>query len=165
MNRTARRRPAVTLVELLAVVTLMGVFSTVVMVRFGRSMLTNMGAQSECRRLALDLLRMQRSTITSGDNHGVVFLTTAGKATGYRVVAGLSPAGGNYVTTGATVDVDSPRTFQSDLDVTPSHSVMGYSFEGQAGSAYRIVLSGPHRECTIDVIPITGAVLTSERFK
>lgn len=127
-------------------------------------MLTNMGAQSECRRLALDLLQSQRSSISTGEAHGIVFVASGGSITGYRVVRGLEWNGTSYVTGGATVDVDAPRTFAQDLNVTATHAVLGYSFEGQAGGAYRVTLTGPHREHQIEVVPITGAITANSRF-
>jgi len=164
MNRATQRRRAVSLLELLVVVSLMAIVSSIVMIRHGRSMLANTGAQGECRRLWLNLLQMQRRAITSGIYHGIVFTSSGGEITGYRVVSNLELVSGQLTTGDNTTDVDASRSFTTDVTVTVSHSVMGYQFEGQAGGAYRVVLAGPQREFTIDAIPITGAVNTSDRY-
>lgn len=162
MAHAKTRRRGVTLLELLVVVTLLGIFASVVMARVGKSLLANRGAQADVRRLALDLLQMQRRTITTGRFHGIVFTTGAGGISGYRVVENLVAVPGGYDTDGSTTDVDNPRTFTEDVDVSVSHTEMGFNFEGQAGAAYQVSLQGPDRGWQITVIPITGAVSVTE---
>lgn len=159
MRFNTRQRRGITLLELLVVVLLISIFSSVVIARAGRSLLANQGAQMELRRLALDLRQMQRLSITSGDAHGIVFLTDGGgRITGYRIVSGLVPIAGGYAEGPATTDVDSRRSFTADITVTTTQTAVGFNFEGQAAAAHRMTMRGPDRAWQLDVIPITGGL-------
>jgi prepilin-type N-terminal cleavage/methylation domain-containing protein len=147
MERTSQRRRGVSLLELLVVVTLIGIFSSVAMARFGRSLFGDFGSQSDVRRLALALHRAQRLAIATGDNHYVELTASGGKTVGYQLYrrAGSGP-----------VPVDVPQSFTPEVSVSATHTQMEFTFEGQALDAYRVRFSGPNRQWTLTVVPVTG---------
>lgn len=146
-----KQRRGVTLLELLVVVMLMGIFAVLVTMRFGRAMLSEFGSQSESRKVSLALLQAQRSSITAGDNHYLSFDGTT--ATSYQLMRR---------TGSGDVLVDGPHVFSTDVTVTVSHTVMEFNFEGQALAAYTVTILGVNRTWQASVVPITGAVSVVE---
>jgi len=134
--------------ELLVVVVLIGIFSTTVAMRFGRSLFGEFGAQAAARELSLALLTCQRAAISTGDDHFVEFLYAGGKITQYRIMRDIS---------GTPSLVDGPKTLPSEVTVTSSASSLRYNFQGSALSAYWIIFTGQNRVWRIDVVPITGS--------
>lgn len=137
------------MLELLVVVVLLGIFASVVMMRAGRSLFQEFGANATSRELSLALLTCQRTAIKTGDDHFLQFTVAGGQAVEYRL---MRDAGGiNEL-------VDGPRAISEDVTVTASHPVMRFNFEGAAGAAYQIQVTGLNRGWRVDVVPITGAV-------
>lgn len=147
------RRQAITLLELLIVVTLIGIFASTVAMRFGRSLFAEFGCQTAARELSLALLTSQRAAIKTGDDHFVEFLSSGGKITSYRIMRDVS---------GTPTLVDGPKAISSDVTVTASHSTMRYSFDGSALLNYWIGIAGQNRAWRVDVIPITGSISVSQ---
>lgn len=149
-----RRRPrgGLSLLELIAVVTLVGVLSVVAIARLGPTVLGDIAAQSDARRLVLDLDQIRRRAIATGDSHHLSFNGTTGSYSGYTLYRNTS---------GGDVVVDSVREFPSQLRVSANASQMVFDFEGQAGANYRINLVGPKQGRRVDVIALTGAVRLS----
>lgn len=148
------RRRGVTLLELLVVVTLMGIFASVAAARFGPTLFRDFGSQSDARRVSLDMLRAQRLAIMSGDNHYLEFTVNGSNtASGYQILrwtnSGAEPA-------------DAYRAFTKDVVVTVSHPRMEFTFEGQGLAAYRVDLNGTNRLWAVTVVPINGAVRVVE---
>lgn len=142
-------RRAVTLLELIAVVTILGLFTVVAISRIGPGTLYNFGARADARRLAVDLLQARRRSITTGDNHYLAFVVVGGDATGYTLYR--RDGGGD-------VAVDSPHEFPGGVVVTTSHADAEFNFEGAALAAYEITLTGSEQTWQIDVVPVTGAI-------
>jgi prepilin-type N-terminal cleavage/methylation domain-containing protein len=147
-------RRGLSLLEMLAVVALLAIVAAVVLGRNGRSLVANFSSQGDARRVALALLQAKRRAITTGTDHAVEFTSGGGDIASLTVV---SIAGG-----GATTIVEGPLPLAEDLVVTASHSQMVFTFEGQAAAAYWVQLAGADRTWRIDVVPITGAIHTSE---
>jgi type II secretory pathway pseudopilin PulG len=143
----------VTLLELLVVVTLIGIFASVVAMRYGRTLFSEFSANSVARQLSLDLLTCQRAAITTGDDHFLSFTVSGGNATSYSLVRD---------TAGGDVLVDGPKSFSDDITVTVSHAEMRFDFEGSAAANYSLLLTGENRRWQISVVPITGAVSVAE---
>lgn len=155
MNRPAPlRRHGITLLELLVVVTLMGIFSAVAAARFGPTLFGDFGSQSDARRLSLDLLQAQRMAILTGDNHYLEFSLSGSRAVGYQIYR-RSASG--------SVPADAYRAFTEQVSVTVSSPRMEFTFEGQALGAYQVTLTGAHRTWRVNVIPINGAVRVTEQ--
>jgi Tfp pilus assembly protein FimT len=150
-QREARRAFAgVTLLELIAVLVLLGVFTAVAMARFGVDPLKNFASQSDARRLASDLVQVRRRAISSGDNHYVELTSGGGAITGYSIYRRLVGGG--------TEIVDAPRTFVQQETVSATHSQLEFNFEGAALAAYQVTFTGPDRTAQVTVVPVTGAV-------
>ncbi len=151
MHIQVSERRGVTLLELLAVITVVGVLAAVGMSRLGRSVLGDFGSQGQARLLSVALLHAQRAAIKTGDNHFVLF--NAAAASSYQIMRRLN---------GVDTLVDGPHALSGDVTIAVSHTVMEFTFEGQALDAYSINLSGDHRVWLLTVIPINGAVLVQE---
>ena len=54
------------LLELMAVVTLMGIFATIAIARLGPTIFGDIGSQTDARRVGLVLLQAKRRAITAG---------------------------------------------------------------------------------------------------
>jgi prepilin-type N-terminal cleavage/methylation domain-containing protein len=142
-------RRGVTLLELIAVVTILGFFAIVAVSRIGSGTLDNFGAQADARRLAVDLLQARRRSIATGENHYVNFTIAGGEATGYTLYR--RDGGGD-------VAVDSLHEFPANVVVTSSHDDAEFTFEGMALAAYQIELTGPEQTWRVNVVPVTGAI-------
>ena len=138
--------------EILAVVTLMGIFATVAIARLGPSILGDIGSQSDARRVGLALLQAKRRAITSGNEHAVTFQNNSSGNLTFNVVS--------INTSGGTTVVDGPFTFSQNVVASVSHNTMTFNFEGQALAAYTVDLTGPHKSWRISVVPINGALST-----
>jgi Tfp pilus assembly protein FimT len=148
-----RQRGGTTLLELLAVVTLIAIFATVAIARYGRTVFGNFGAESDARRVALAMLAAKRSAISTGLNHGVQFGTGPDSSTTFSVV--------RIAANGSLTVVDGPTMIPKEVTVAPSASLMVFTFEGQASAAYTVGLSGNDRSWQISVVPITGSISTA----
>jgi prepilin-type N-terminal cleavage/methylation domain-containing protein len=149
-------RRAVTLLELLAVIVILGIFVAVAASRIGPDTFQNFGARAGVRRLAVDLLQARRRSIASGENHYLAFTTSGGRVSGYTLYR-RSAAGGN-------IAVDEPYEFPGDLVVVVSNNetAVEFTFEGTSLSAYRITLTAPEQAWQIDVVPATGSTRVSQ---
>src|SRR5262245_4043678 len=67
--RRARARRAMTLLELAAVVLIIGLLGVMAATRYGGNAVADVGAQGFARRLALDCSQARRRAISTGDNH------------------------------------------------------------------------------------------------
>lgn len=147
MKCVLRQRRGVSLLELLVVVILIGIFSVVAAARFGRTIFGAFGSHSDARKLALALSRAQRLAIATGDNHFVELKTSSGKIKGFQL----------YRRTGSGPEpVDAEQPFAPEVTVTASHLQLEFTFEGQALGAYRVDFVGSNRRWILTVVPITG---------
>lgn len=154
MNRRTNERRGVTLLELLAVVTILGIFASITMMRFGRSIFADFGSQGEARAISLALLQAQRGAIKTGDNHYVEFDATA--ATSFSIFRAMD--------TGDRL-VDGPHALQEDSTITVSSTKMEFTFEGRALGAYTVTLDGENWTWNLEVVPINGSLQTTSQAK
>ena len=149
-------RRAMTLVELLGVVVILGIFVAVAVSRIGPDTFQNFGARSGVRRLAVDLLQARRRSIATGENHYLAFTASGGQVIGYTLHR-RSASQGN-------IAVDEPYEFPSDLIVSVSNNdtEAEFTFEGTALAAYQITLVAPEQAWQIDVVPVTGSTQVSQ---
>jgi len=138
--------------ELVVVLLILGVLGAVAVSRFGPNSITNLGAEADARKLALDLLQAQRRAMVTGDNHYLLFTSGGGSVTGYTIYRRGTP----------DVAVDSARQFDSRLAVTASHTTTEYDFSGAALASYQFTLTAPDRTWTVSVVAATGSVSVSE---
>ncbi len=150
--RKRNRRPGVTLLELVMVVTVRGILAAVGATRFGNSVNANFGSNGEARTISLAMLRARRIAITTGDNHFIQF-DAANPATQYSLMRR---------TGGGPVLVEGPFVFNDGVTVVASTTEMDFNFEGEAAGAYQIDFIGKGRDWRLNVVPITGAVSVAE---
>jgi type II secretory pathway pseudopilin PulG len=139
--------------ELIAVLTILGIAAAIAVTRLSPAVLSNVGAQNDARRLALDLLAAQRRAIATGDNHYLSFTNVNGQLQGYSVYR---------VTLGGDTVVDSYRQFAPGVTVTGNSARSEFTFSGSALAAYVYTLAGPDRSWQIAVVPVSGTVRVTE---
>jgi hypothetical protein len=143
------------LLELVMVITVMGILAAVGTARFGRSAYANFGSQGEARTVALGLLRAHRSAIKTGDNHFIQFNTASPTAaTQYSLM--------RLASDGTTSLVEGPHVLNEDVRVVASAAELHFNFEGEAVAAYQVDFTGNGRQWRLNVVPITGAVIVRE---
>jgi prepilin-type N-terminal cleavage/methylation domain-containing protein len=141
-------RSGVTLLELLAVLTMLGIFAAVAMSRWSPDTLSSFQSRADARRLALDLLQAQRRTVSTGDNH-YVLLSGSGPYTAYEIYR---------ITGGGDVLVEPSKSFPTGVAVTSSHTQLEFDFEGAALAAYQVTFTAANYTWRVSVVPSTGAV-------
>jgi type II secretory pathway pseudopilin PulG len=140
-----------TLLELTAVVFIIGLLGAMAVTRYGFSTLADVGAQGFARRVSLDCLQARRAAISTGDNHLLRFTVTGGKATQYAL---YRRQGGNLI------QVDSVHVVPADVDVTTAGAVdLEFTFTGDALASYAITVAAPDRTRNVTVSQATGKAL------
>lgn len=149
-SRWARR--GFSLVELVAVVAIVGMLAAAGIMRFGYSTVDNLSGEGFARKLALDLIQARRRTIATGDNHYLQLSPSAGNFTSYVMYRRAS--GGDTV-------VEQSRTRPSGVTASASHATLEFDFDGAALAAYSASIVGPNRTWTVSAVMATGAVQTA----
>ena len=148
VDKHGRGAAGLTLLELIAVLTILGVFAAVAMSRWSPSTLSSFQSRADARRLALDLLQAQRRTVSTGDNH-YLRMIGGGSISGYEIYR---------KTPGGDVLVEPLRPFPTGVTVTSSHSQLEFDFEGAALAAYQVTLTAANYTWRVSVVPSTGSV-------
>ena len=143
---------AMTLIELLAVVTIIGIVSAVVIGRLGSPSIGNPGARATARRLALDLRHARVKAIAEGTNHYVGFDVSGSDWTGYSVYRVDSPT---------DVPAESYRALDRGITITGSGTRAEFNPAGEALAGYTFTVAGPTQNYSITVIAATGAITVS----
>lgn len=138
------------LLELLAVVTLMGIFSAAVVTRFGRDIFGDVGVRGEARKISLGLLQAQRRAIRTGDPHGLQVYGSQSNISSWSVIRVLD--------NGSREIVEGPIAVPSDLTIATDRSEILFDFEGNGTNSFTADLSGPNRTWKIDVTQLTGLI-------
>jgi prepilin-type N-terminal cleavage/methylation domain-containing protein len=148
MARRAKVRRAVTLLELSAVVAIIGLLSIMAATRYGSNTLADVGAQGFARRLSLELLQARQRAIASGNNHFVRFTVASGKVTQYAL----------YQRQGVTTTlVDDVNTVPADVNVTTGGTIDAeFTYTGEALASYTITIVAPDRTWSVTVPQVTG---------
>ncbi|GAB5405531.1 MAG: hypothetical protein Aurels2KO_37620 [Aureliella sp.] len=149
-QRCRTQRRGLSLLELLAVVALMGVFTAAVASRFGRDILGDVGVRGEARKLSLGMLEAKRSAVRTGDQHGIQLYGSTGDVSSWAVIR-VNDDGSRSV-------VDGPFAVEKDFVVKADRSEFLFDFEGHATSAFNAKLVGPHRQWAIQIFPLTGMI-------
>jgi len=153
MARHASARRAMTLLEVVAVVVIIGLVAAAAATRFGFDTLANTGGEGFARRLSLDCLQARRRAISTGDNHSVRFTISGGQATQYA----LYRRGGS-----GDVLVDEVHAVPDDVTVTPSATDFEFTFTGDSLAPYTASILGPDRSWNVTVVQATGKALVTE---
>jgi prepilin-type N-terminal cleavage/methylation domain-containing protein len=138
------RARAMTLVELIMVVTVVGILSAVAVMRVGPERLGRPGVRAFARQLGVDLRYARSLAVTEGTNHYVGF-----DSSGYSVYRRETPT---------DVAVDNYRKIPSGI--SGSMSAWNFEFEptGAALAAYQCTLSVPGLSYRIRVRIVTGTI-------
>ncbi len=140
---------AMSLLELVAVTSIIGLVSLTAITRFGHSTIDNTSAEGFTRKLSLDLLQARRRTIATGDNHYLQLTISGSNVTSYVLMRRAS---------GGDTAIDEVKTVPGGVAVTTSHTTLEFDFEGAALAGYSISISGPNRSWSLSVITVTGMV-------
>jgi type II secretory pathway pseudopilin PulG len=147
MARRAAARRAMTLLELTAVVLILGLLGVMAATRFGAATVADVDAEGFARRLALDCSQARRRAIATGDNHLLRFTVAGGEASQYAL----------YQRQGAnTNQVDSVHQVPADVTVTTSATDVEFNFTGEALASYTVTVQAPDGAWTITVPQVTG---------
>lgn len=143
-------RHGYSMIELLAVVTILGVLVAAGYATMTTDSVGNHAAGVAARQLALDLEQARRQAIATGDQHFLQFALAGSKITGYTV---------RRSTGSGSTAVDSFRAIPAHVTVTMSPAAStspAYTFEGQAASSYTLTLAGSQRSWQVIVTAATG---------
>ncbi len=153
-HSTATREPStrlgVSLLELIAVVAILGVISAGVVSRFGRDAFGSVGVRGEARRLSLGLLEAQRCAIRTGDDHGIRTYGSTNSISAWEVVREYDD--------GSREVGDGPYSIPDDYQVQVDTSEIFFDFEGNGRSSFNVRLDGPKRYWQLRVFPLTRMI-------
>ena len=152
VNANARLR-AMSLLELTAVIAVLGVLAIAGISRFGSEAIANGAAQGLARKLSLALTHARRATIATGDNHYVQLTPSSGDITAFATIRRGD---------GGDVQIDQSMTVPADVNVTSIARELEFDFDGSALSSYNVTISAPTRSWQITVVPLTGAIRVIE---
>ncbi|MEZ6087597.1 MAG: prepilin-type N-terminal cleavage/methylation domain-containing protein [Pirellulaceae bacterium] len=151
------RRCGLSLLELLVVVSLLGIFSATALMRFGRDIFGDTGARSAARVLSLSMLHAQRAAIRTGNLHAVRLVSSDGKVSGWTVVEELPDTTQRIV--------DGPFTVAENITVKADGNEMWFDFEGNGNTSFSASIVGPNRAYSLTVEPLTQMIRTQEISK
>ena len=154
VGHRVRCRRALTLIELIVVITLLGVFASAVMMRLGASVFADTGARIEARLMSNALLRSQRAAIQTGDTHGLIFHGPHSSVTGWSIFQRRPD--------GTRVTIEPTHHFASEVDVSTNHAEVEFDFEGNGTTTFHAKLTGPNRAYEVHVEPLTRMIRTRE---
>jgi type II secretory pathway pseudopilin PulG len=150
-NRMARRasaRRAMTFLELIAVIFIIGVVSLMCTTRYGTNAIADISATGFARRISLDCGQARRRAIATGVNHLLRFTLSGGNATQYAV---YSHSGSTYTL------VDDVYTVPANVTVTTGGATdVEFQFTGEAVASYTITITSADRTKTVTVPQVTG---------
>jgi prepilin-type N-terminal cleavage/methylation domain-containing protein len=159
MSTTLQRKPIArrgyTLLELIAVLGIIGILAGMAVVRLSPDSVANFGSRVDARQVALDLMQARRRAIATGDNHLLVFTQQGTALVGYAVHRRNADD--------STAAVDDYHTFPDKLTVTASSLTPEFTFEGESLTAYTITLTGPDRSWQVTVTQAAGMVEVAEQ--
>jgi type II secretory pathway pseudopilin PulG len=137
-----------TLMEIVAVVMIIGIMAAMAATRFGTNAVADVDASGFARRVALDCLQARRRAISTGNNHLLRFTIVGGKATQYVLCS----------KSGATLtQMDDVRTVPANVTVTTAGTTdMEFAFTGSALAAYTITIASADRTKSVTVPMATG---------
>lgn len=154
--RRALARRAFSLIELLSVLTIVGLLSSMAFLRFGSTTFNSTSTAGFVRALMLDMRQARASTISTGDNHYLLFTRSGGQVTSYTL----------YRSTGAgDVVIDRTVSVPDGAIVTTGTDQWEYDFDGSVSGGLgsgAITVAGPHYTWTITVYLSTGAISSAK---
>jgi type II secretory pathway pseudopilin PulG len=137
-----------TLLELAAVVVIVGLLGVMAAARYGSSTVSDVEAAGFARQVAWDCSHARRLAIATGYNHLLRFTLSGGNATEYAL----------YRRQGAsTTAVDEVHAVPTGVTVTTGGATdLEFTFVGEALASYTVTVQAPDRTCTVTVPQATG---------
>lgn len=154
--RRALARRAFSLIELLSVLAIVALLSTMAMLRFGTAAFQTTSAEGFVRTLMLDFRQARARTISTGDNHYVLLSRSGGDVAGYTLYRDR--------TSGDSV-VDRVVVVPPGITVTALSDQWEFDFDGSLGGGVgtsQIVVTGAHYAWTITVYRATGCLRSAK---
>ncbi|MEW4455833.1 prepilin-type N-terminal cleavage/methylation domain-containing protein [Bremerella sp. JC817] len=142
----ALRRHGYSLLEMLAVVTILGLLAAIGATRISPGLKGNLAAGSDSFQILMALRQARTAAIATGDNHRLRMLASSGTITGFQIERDG----------GSTTIVEGPHTLSSDTTITQVGGDATFNFQGEATVAPVITFAGPDRTERITVISATG---------
>lgn len=142
------------LLELIAVITLMGILAVSVSMRYGRDILGDTGVRSKARELTIGLKTAQRSAIRTGLPHAVRFDGNAGNVNSWTVI--------RHEIDGRTTLVDGPYPMIPEFQLSVDSGEIVFDFEGNGTSELNAQFIGPNRRWMVSVMPLTRLIDSRE---
>ncbi len=148
MARRASARRAMTLFELIAVVSIVGIISLMAVTRFSATTLADIGATGFARRLSLDCCAGPPPRDRHGRQSSASLHALGGNATQY----------GLYRRSGAsTTLVDDVHAVPANVTVTTGGVTdVEFQFTGEALASYTVSITSPDRTKTVTIPQVTG---------
>jgi len=137
-----------TLLELTAVVFIVGLLGIMAATRYGSAAIADVGAEGFARHIALDCSHARSLAIATGDNHLLRFTFSGSDATQYALYRRQG---------GSTTLVDEVHLVPSGVTVaTGGATDVEFTFTGEAVTSYTITVQAPDRSLTVTVPQVTG---------
>lgn len=142
-----RLRAGFSLLELIAVVAIVGLLAAAGAVRLTPGMQGNLSAGSDAFRVLFAMREARAAAISTGDPHTVRLLQTDGAIRGYQIEQ--DSGGGPLI-------VDGPFDLSADVTITTSGGDPTFNFLGEATVAPVLTFQGPNRTERITIVGPTG---------
>jgi prepilin-type N-terminal cleavage/methylation domain-containing protein len=150
MAAMMKRRHGFSLLELLAVVAILGVLIGAGFAAMRIDSVGNHAAGVAARQLASDIEQARRQAIATGSDHFLQFTLNGSAITGYTL---------RRDTGGGSTAVDTYRAIPEHVvaTISPSGSVTpDFNFEGHAAGSFTLNVAGPQRSWQVIVTAATG---------
>ncbi|QDU76159.1 hypothetical protein Pan97_32040 [Bremerella volcania] len=152
LRSLARRHQGFSLLELLAVVIILGLLAAIGAARLAPGIQGNVARGTDSFRTLMALRQARASAIATGDDHRLRMLTTSGVITGFQIER----------VGGSTTIVEGPHAFSGETTILQTGSHATFNFQGEATVTPVLTFAGPDRTDRITVVSATGWGLLEE---